>query len=187
MTLVSKHTPGEESSPYYLKNKEKCEEYESFINEIGGKTEGYYNAFSFNVMGTIDSKSIWKLRLKKSTFTSSGNLLLSSKYQSLLEMAQWSCDDIRLGGSKFTIRRKHWSDSIRMLVNSNIMSLPGFNEYVVKHGETNNIAILNLCDILSNLFEKGLVFTIKYERPKIFIDLRTNQIHKKEIAELIKN
>jgi len=186
MTLVSKHATGEQSSPFYIENKEKCEAFESFIEELGGSVEGYYNAFSFNVLGTVEKKSKWKLRFKKSTFTSSGNLLLSSKFQSLLDMAQWSSDDLKIDAPEFIIRKKHWTDSLKMLINSDLTELPSFENYVVKCSEKNNQALLKLCDILSDLFEKGMVLTIKYENPKLLVDLRTGQIHKKEIVEIIK-
>jgi hypothetical protein len=186
MTLVSKHTSGELSSPFYVENKEKCEEYESFIQEIGGESKGYYNAYSYNVMGTVDSRSKWQLRLKKSTFSSAGNLLLSSKYQSLMEIAQWSSDNVILSVPKFTIKRKNWTDSFKVQFNPNLKILPGFKKYVVNSKEPNDRAILNLCELLRDLFEKGVVFSIHYDNPKLLIDLRTNKIHKKEIAELLK-
>mgnify|MGYP000669304130 CR=1 FL=1 len=101
-------------------------------------------------------------------------------------MAQWSSDNLNLEAPEFIIRKKHWKDSLRMLINSNLTELPSFEKYVVKCSEKNNQGLVKLCDILSDLFEKGIVFSIHFENPKLLVDLRTGQIHKKEIEALIK-
>ena len=94
MTLVSKHTSGELSSPFYVENKEKCEEYESFIQEIGGESKGYYNAYSYNAMGTVDSTSKWQLRLKKATRSSTAAATIDT-------MTNWY---VTMGASEETSR-----------------------------------------------------------------------------------
>ena len=185
MPLVSKHATGEDSSPFYLKNKEKSEEYEAFIEVLGGQTNGNYNAYSYNLLSTVEGKARWKLVFRKATFSSTGNLLLSSKSQTQLELAQWSSENLRLGIAKFTIRKRSWSDAIMMALNSNLKELPGFKHYVIRCKETNHDVISRLTDVLSDLFKQKLVFAIEYNSPNILVDLRTGEIHKKEISELV--
>lgn len=128
MALISKHTTDEESSPFYLANKAICEDYENFIEELNGQVRGVYNAFSFQVLAKVKGKTNWTFELKKSTF-SSGNLLLSSKAQSILEVALWSSDDLTQNLPKFTIRKSHWTDWIKNKFNSDIFKLHGFKGY----------------------------------------------------------
>ena len=101
-------------------------------------------------------------------------------------MAQWSSDDVKIDIQELIMRKKHWTDSMKILISSNLTELPSFENYVVKCSEKNNPALLKLCYILSDLFEKGMVFSIKYDNPTLLVDLSTSHIHKKEIAEIIK-
>ncbi|SFT35328.1 hypothetical protein SAMN05216474_0055 [Lishizhenia tianjinensis] len=85
MPLKSNATADEKTSPFYLKNEELCREWENYITEKNGQLKGVYNASSFHIEGRIETTNTWSIEVKKATF-SSGNLLLSSKYQNLQEI-----------------------------------------------------------------------------------------------------
>ncbi len=186
MTLKSNAVSGELSSPFYIRNKEFCEEYEQYITNLGGKIYGSFNAWSYNVLGVISGDSKWGFRIKKSTFTSSGNLFLTSKSQSLFLASQWFSKDLASGCPKFTIRRKQRWDYIRIALFDNWKKLDNFDNYVIKCYETENFFISKINKILSNLYTDKKVFNIHYNDPEIYIDLRTDKIHRKEMENLIR-
>ena len=89
MPLISEASPSEKNSTYYLANESTCKEWEKFILSKDGKIHGVYNAWSLKIKAKILSKRTWNFYVEKSTF-SSGNLLLSSKTQSLRESCKIS-------------------------------------------------------------------------------------------------
>jgi len=96
----------EYSSPFFKLNEKFCSEFESFIAEKNGKVKGKYNAWSYAIYGKIREPKAWTLKYKKSTFSSSGNLWLSSKSQCLLVLAEWTTKRIENSNSDFQIRKK---------------------------------------------------------------------------------
>lgn len=91
MPLISEASPSEKHSTYYLANEATCKEWEKFILSKDGKVNGVYNAWSLKIKAQIKTKRTWNFYVEKSTF-SSGNLLLSSKTQSLHESCQISTE-----------------------------------------------------------------------------------------------
>ncbi|MDX1447114.1 hypothetical protein [Lishizhenia sp.] len=85
MTLKSNASPKETSSPFYMKNEQLCKQWESYASHKNGTVKGIFNASSFHLLAKIETSSLWEIQVKKATY-SSGNLLLSSKYQNLQEI-----------------------------------------------------------------------------------------------------
>jgi len=186
MPLKPNAAPDEYSSPFFVRNKEFCEKYEQFILSLDGKVNGLYNAYSYNVLAEICRSSKWFFRIKKSTYTTSGNLFVSSKDEGLFLASQWSSNELGSGCPKFVIRRTRWLDFLRVSLFNDLWKLKDYSNYIIKCDEPSNFFISKLNNILSDLYLNEKVFTIGYESPKLFIDLRTDQIHKKEIMELLK-
>ena len=107
MKIKSNATLKEMTSPFYKKNEKFCEEFESFIASKNGKVKGEYNAWSYLIFGKISNPKNWNLMYKKSTFTSSGNLLLSSKSHCLFVKSEWTTKRIGTHNSEFRIRKKN--------------------------------------------------------------------------------
>lgn len=85
MGIISNASSDEMTSPFYASNKEICEKWEKFVLDHGGFIEGKYNAWSYSLKSEFSGSPHWFIDIKKATYTS-GNLLLSSKYQSLQEI-----------------------------------------------------------------------------------------------------
>ncbi len=186
MPIKPNAAPDEYSSPFFVRNKEFCENYEQFIVSLDGKVNGLYNAYSYNVLAEICRNTKWFFRIKKSTFTTTGNLFISSENEGLFLASQWSSNDLGSGCPKFIISRKRRLDFIRVFLFKDYWILKENNNYIIKCDEPTNFFISKLNKILSDLLVNKIVFTITYESPEIFIDLRTDQIHQKEIMELLK-
>lgn len=73
-------SPDELSSPFFLKNEQTCLEWEKFAKDNNGEIQGSYNAWSYKLFLKIDNPTPWRIVISRATYTS-GNLLLSSKYQ----------------------------------------------------------------------------------------------------------
>ena len=91
MSIVSNAASDELDSPFFIENEKLCKKWEAYILEKGGKIKGLYNSWSFNLHSKVKSKNTWLIDIKKATYTS-GNLLLSSKYQSLAETLTFTAD-----------------------------------------------------------------------------------------------
>ena len=88
MKIKSNASPDELSSPFFKINEEFCSDFESYVKNKNGKVKGNYNAWSYLIFGKISNPTNWNLTYKKSTFTSTGDIFLSSKYQSLLVLSE---------------------------------------------------------------------------------------------------
>lgn len=107
MPLQPNAAPDELDSPFYLANEKLCKEWEAYILERGGKLNGRYNAWSFNLKSKVKTNRTWLIDVRKATY-SGGNLFLSSKYQNLQEILMFrtiirgtDCKNFHLGGSIF--------------------------------------------------------------------------------------
>ena len=84
MFIKSEASPDELNSPFYIKNQELCLLWEKYILERGGKITGSYSCSAYIIKAKVKIYKTWVIDVKKASYTS-GNLLLSSKYQSLQE------------------------------------------------------------------------------------------------------
>ena len=160
MPLKPNAAPGEFSSPFFVRNKEFCEKFEQFMLGLNGDVNGLYNAYSYNVLAEINRNIKWLFRIKKSTFTTSGNLFVSSKEEGLFLASQWSSNDLGSGCPKFVIRRKRRLDFLRIFLFNDLWKLKDHNNYVIKCEEPANFFISKLNKILSDLYLNKNVFTI---------------------------
>lgn len=99
--------------------------------EQNGKVKGNYDAWSYLILGKVYSPKNWTLTYKKWTFTS-GNLLLSSKSQTLLVLAEWETDRKETHNSEFEIRKKTSTDSLRKIINKSLSDLDLCDKYVLE-------------------------------------------------------
>jgi hypothetical protein len=184
MKIKSTATYSEESSPFYTKNKDFCLEIERYIQRKGGTLEGKFNAWSYIVQGEIMEPKKWALNYKKATFTSSGNLFLSSGHQSLLVRAEWRTELKNTPYSEFKIRKKTNFDCIKMTFSQSIKELVPNSKYsLIQNGNTSDL-VPKLYPILKPLFKSGEVFEIVLENELLKIELRTKK-HYFDILEKI--
>ena len=92
MPLTSNAAPDELDSPFYIENEKLCNAWNDYITEKNGQLNGIYNAWSFDIKSKVTTNRSWLINVKKSTY-SSGNLLLSSKYQNLQESLMFRAND----------------------------------------------------------------------------------------------
>ena len=185
MPITPDASPDEYRSPFFIKNKAICEIFDQFIINLNGETNGAYNAWSYNAIGKINHVNEWQFRIKKSTY-SSGNLLLSSKFQNLHIASEWIAKQLETTHPDFLIRKRSVLDIFKILTLKNWSKLIHFNHYVIYCEHPNNDLILQLTQVLSDLFKEKQVFSIQYKSPELIINLRTAEIHEDLILKVIK-
>lgn len=173
MKIKHNASPSEESSPFYQANKAFCFEIEKYVTSKGGTLEGKFNAWSYIVEGEVFEKKKWNITYKKATFSSSGNLLLSSKHQCLLVLVKWKTEIKNTNNTGFQIRRKTLLDSIKMLFNKSIKELSPNSKYITIQKGNKSDLIPKLYQILKPLFNLDEVFEVDYQNNLLTVELRT--------------
>jgi hypothetical protein len=176
MKIKSNAASAEYTSPFYKTNEDFCRVFENYVASKNGKIKGNYNAWSYFIQAEIMAKKPWKLKYKKATYTSTGNLILSSKKQNLLTLAEWSTPMPSLLNSEFFIHKKESLGFIKRLFN-NLNSFRNQKEYVVTGMENNPIFIENLYKKLEPLFKSGEIYSIILKNNILAISLRTEKHH----------
>ncbi|TXE15722.1 hypothetical protein ES731_15030 [Psychroflexus gondwanensis] len=184
MKIKPNAASNELSSPFYLINKNFCSDFENYIANKNGKVKGNYNAWSYLIFGKINSPKNWTLMYKKSTFTS-GNLLLSSKCQNLLVLAEWETERKGTHNSEFEIRRKSSTDFFRKIVNKSLSDLDLSDKYVLEIKNAKSPLIFKLTSILKSLFLSGEIYKIEHRNDKLKIEMRTEKHHFEIFDKLI--
>jgi hypothetical protein len=184
MPISPNAAPDELDSPFFIKNEEVCRTFDEFIISLDGETRGNYNAFSYNILGEIRHPNEWEFNIKKSSFTS-GNLLLSSKYQSLNIASKWTAKNLPSDCPEFFIRRKRFTDSFITSGSKKSNWLSTSQRYVIKPQEPSHYFIKELEVKIKDLIRSGQVWEVRYENNMLSIDLRTDQIHTGIIKDLI--
>jgi len=185
MKIKPNASPDELSSPFYKENQNICYEFEKYIAQRKGLVKGSYNAWSYKIYGKLEvNRRTWNIMYEKSTF-SSGNLLLSAKYQSLFMKAEWVCDNLNYKCKPFSIFRKKISDNIYLLLNSDVKKFQLFDKYIIKSKEPNSILVSKLNQMLNALFISKEVYSISYFDNKLKVELRTEESHFTLLNELL--
>lgn len=173
MEIKSNASPDEEFSSFYKVNQAFCLDIENYIAGKGGTIEGVFNAWSYDVIGEIFMNKKWNLKYKKATFSSSGNLFLSSKYQSLLVLSEWKTEIKEILDFEFLIRKKTLLDSIKIIFGKSTKELKPNSMYMLKQKGNNSDLIPKLYHSLKSLFNSGEVFQVAYKNNILKIELRT--------------
>ncbi|WP_452219035.1 hypothetical protein [Lacinutrix undariae] len=176
MNLKSNSTEDEKESPFYKINKDFATEFEHFILEKNGTVKGNYNVWSYTLFGKIATPNNWILKYKKATF-SLANLLLSTKYQNLLVLAEWQTKMIGTGNSDFIIRKKTKTDFIKLWFSSRVSKFNVYHKYIIKSQNNTSELISKLTKILAPLFESKEIYSVEHRHNKLSIELRTDKHH----------
>ncbi|WP_296382562.1 hypothetical protein [Winogradskyella sp.] len=185
MKIKSNASPAELSSPFFTLNEEFCSEFESYIASKNGKVKGKYNAWSFLIFGKTPHPKPWDVMYKKSTFTTNGNLLMSSKYQSLLALAEWETERKGTHDSEFEIRKKTTADILKIPLSKSVSKLEVSGKYVMCSKGKKPKFFLQLIDILTPLFISEEIYRIEYLNNKLRIELRSEHHHFNILDQLI--
>jgi len=177
MAIKPNASPDEISSPFYKANEEFCSEFENYIASKNGKVKGNYNAWSYLIFGKVSTPKNWDLTYQKSTFTSTGNLLLSSEYECLLVLAKWETQRKGTHNTEFKIRRKTRVDFIKLLLKKTLSKLDLSEKYVIEIKGNKSQLISKLTELLKSLFISGEIYEIDYRNDKLKIELRTKKHH----------
>lgn len=184
MKIKPNASSDEITSPFYKINEDFCADFENYIAKKNGKVKGNYNAWSYQIFGKIDSPKNWNLMYKKATFTS-GNLLLSAKYQNLLVVAEWVAERKGTHNSEFQIRKKTRTDFLKKIVNKSLSDLDLSDKYILETKNSKTQLISKLTEILKSLFQSGEVYKIDHRNDKLKIELRTENHHFEIFDKLI--
>jgi len=185
MAIVSNATPDEKFSPFYIRNEKFCKEFELFIASYNGKVKGKYNAYSYLVIGKIAKSTNWELVYKKSTYSTTGNLWLSSKKQSLFVSVDWKTRRLGTSNSDFIIRKKHFFDFLKLITKKNLTLLNLNKIYVIETKNNNSKLISKLFSILENLFLSKEIHQIIHKNDELIISLRSEKHHFTIFKELL--
>lgn len=179
MKIKSNALAQELDSPYYIANKQFCQDFERYVASKKGFVKGTYNAWSYVIYGKIETTTIWNIKYKKAAYTGNGNLLLSSKFQNLLELAKWSCT-IHEHCTIF-IRKKRMSDRL----NPSYHKIEEFPKYVKKVKGKPSLYFEKVLDILAPLFTSNKVYRISLKHQKLTIELRSDELHTDILDQLL--
>jgi hypothetical protein len=192
MPIQSIATAYEENSPFYKVNKEICIAFDAFITKNGGQTRGKYGASAYSIRGKIPHPCQWEFKIKKSTFTSTGNLLLSGKSQSLFVASRWTAQNIPTDCPSFRIRKKRWLDFFRIQWSRNWSKLYVSDRYVIQTSNPKNLFIHEVVDIIQDLFKEQNIMEITFHQTEsaeasgsLQIDLNTEGIKMNYIQALL--
>ena len=185
MPITPNASPDEFNSPFFLANEKICQEFDTFILNHKGETRGKYHAFSYQVLGKIRHPEKWEFRIKKASFTS-GNLLISTKKQSLFVSSKWTAKNFKSNCPKFLIRRKKRWDFLKVSSSKKKWSwFQGNRKYVIKTKDSQNEIVINLSEQLSKLFESNEIWRINLSENELKIELRSEELHLDIIEKLI--
>lgn len=173
MKIKSNAAPQELSSPFYQANEKFCHDFERFIASKQGKVKGVYNAWSFLVEGKIATSKSWGLFYKKATYTGTGNLLLSSKHETLLTLAEWTCTNFGTANISFFVRRRKFLD----VLNPSFSQLDNHKKYVIRSKRENSKVLLKLLNILAPLFASEEIYQINLKNNILVVELRSGKHH----------
>lgn len=177
MKIKSNASSAEITSPFYKINEDFCREFENYIASKNGKVKGKYNAWSYYIQGEIMAPKPWSLKYKKATYTSTGNLILSSKKQNLLTVAEWSTPWVGSHNSEFEIRRKDSIGLMQKLFNRNLKRYNFSKAYLIKGAENNVRLIEILQQKLSPLFNTSEIYSVNLKNNLLSISFRTEKHH----------
>lgn len=184
MKIKSNASPQELSSPFFKANKQFCYEFETYMASKNGLVKGKYNAWSYLIEGKIKSPDNWKLKYKKSTF-SSGNLFFSSKKQNLLVLVEWQTDKFKDKNAEFYIRTKSYIDVLRLAFDKSVSQLNLSKSYVVCFKGEKPYFFDNIITTLEHLFTTKELYLITYKNQMLTIELRSELHHFDKLNELI--
>ncbi|AUC79948.1 hypothetical protein CW736_11495 [Nonlabens sp. MB-3u-79] len=185
MKIKPNATSDEKSSPFYKINEDFSADFEKYIAAKNGKVKGNYSAWSYLIFGKIYSPKKWNLMYKKATYTTSGNLFLSSKSQSLLVLAEWETERKGTHNSEFTIRKKTNIDFLRKIINKSLFELDLTDKYILETKNNQPQLISKLTRILKSLFLSGEIYKIDHRDDKLKIEMRTEKHHFEILDKLI--
>ncbi len=177
MMIKPNASPDEYFSPFFKKNKLFCEEFEQFIAKHKGEVKGKFNAQSYLITGRISQPKNWVLTYKKSIFSSTGNLLLSSKKQSLYVIAEWKTNRIASPDTEFIIKKKSFLDKIKMILYNKKQLLLINKNYLIESKYPSSELIKRLSVILEELFISKEVYQIRLKNDELLIFLHTEKHH----------
>lgn len=165
-------------SPFFLKNEKNCQEWEKFAKDNNGDIQGSYNSWSYKLFVKIDNPKPWRIIVSRATFTS-GNLLLSSKYQSLQDKIEIKTKVDSVG--TFIIKKPSFKD----FFSGKTMSRLGVNQSYTVLGSTKSKLFDQISDVLSKQFRKKNVFRVELKKKILMITLNDSNKEFELIQTLI--
>lgn len=111
--MESLATPSEERSPFYIKNKETCEQWRAYILERAGEVKAKYSAWALKLRGYVDHGGRkWTFDIEKSTMTNHSLYFILINRKDVHERTHFSAGGFRAIPHSFTYRKKKWLDSV---------------------------------------------------------------------------
>ena len=177
MIIKSNASPQETSSPFFKANEEFCNHFEHFIANKNGKVKGVFNASSYLIFGEVAHPKLWTLGYKKATFTSTGNLFLSSNYESLLVAAEWKTKYVSREANDFKIRKQTTTDGIKMLFNTKLKKVEHYPKYIVEYKNGLPSLYHKILTSLESLFSSKELYEVNMKNEELSIELRSDKHH----------
>ncbi|WP_420572331.1 hypothetical protein [Kordia sp.] len=174
MKIKSNAAPQELNSLFFVANEKFCHDFERFIASKNGMVKGNYNAWSYTVLGKIESKRNWNLKYKKAIYSSTGSLFsVFYKNEVLLDLAEWTCVKLHDKDISIFIRKRRFLDNLSI----RFSRLKHDKNYVIKTNKNSSKFFSKIIQILNPLFEEGKIYTIRLKNDKLTIQLRSNEHH----------
>ncbi|PCJ01370.1 MAG: hypothetical protein COB15_00160 [Flavobacteriales bacterium] len=180
MAIKSNSLPDELDNPFYIANKNFCEEFEKYVLERNGQVKGKFNVWAYYVSGKINVPKEWVLSYKKSNNTSLGStpILQSEKeYKEyvLSLIAKWETKLEGYGSLK--IRRKTIWDVFLLLSIKNANLYSENRKYIVFSNQENQDLLQKLTTTLRPFFDSGEMFQVILKKNILSIQISTDRHH----------
>lgn len=179
MKIKPNAAPSELSSPFFIKNKEFCSTFESFIASKNGTVKGQYNAWTYTIFGKINNPKNWDLKYLKVPIES-GNLLVHYFYKNERISAIWSTKRNTTKENSFLIRKKKRFD----FLNPKNKFLVGYDNYTIKSKNLDLKLIEQLKIELEKVIKSKELYKIDFSNNRLTIEIRTEK-HYFDIFEKI--
>lgn len=129
------------------------------------------------IFGEIAHTKLWTLVYKKATFTSTGNLFLSSEYESLLVAAEWKTKYVSREANNFKIRKQIATDGIKLLFNTKLKRVENYPKYIVEYGNELPNLYTKILSSLQCLFSSEELYEVSMQNEELSIELRSDKHH----------
>lgn len=166
------------SSPFFQENEKICRNWEDFAKQNNGTISGTYNSWSYKLFIKIDQPNVYRIIVSKATY-SSGNLLLSTKYQSLQEHITIQLKTTASGA--FKIKRASW----RELFSGKISRSLEINPYYSIIGKRNSSLIEKISTLLKDHFKAKRVMELHLKDGILTIKLNNSNHDFERIQALV--
>jgi len=166
----------EKSSPFFIRNKQKCEDFQGKMEAIGAEVRGSYGAWAYLAVANFKDEPKTKAAIERKTDSRSD--LLDMRVS---EICEWKIHSKRLHFDTQIRRRR----ALQIFIPRHYLSLKSNKAYLIKREFSQHSLLKEIVGILSPLFSKNLIFHFEIEEHVLTIRFKyENSLHLKQLQAI---